>query len=84
MEKKKTLDVRISNMNLVPKWAFLAVKLKKKVDLENEAHFEVFFQIYPSMLETFTGALTILTLVVSWKKKFAEIRDVARALVRFW
>ena len=63
MEKKKTLDVRISNMNLVPKWAFLAVKLKKKVDLENEAHFEVFFQIYPSMLENFTGVLTILTLV---------------------
>ena len=50
-------------MNFVPKWAFLAVKLKKKVDLENEAHFEVFFQIYPSMLENFTGVLTILTLV---------------------
>jgi len=42
MEKKKTLDVRISNINLVPKWAFLLVNLKKKVDLENEAHFEVF------------------------------------------
>ena len=63
MEKKKTLDVRIPNMNLVPKWAFLGLKLKKKVDLENEAHFEVFFQIYPSMLENFTGVLTISTLV---------------------
>ena len=38
-------------------------KVEKKVDLENEAHFEVFFQIYPSMLENFTGALTISTLV---------------------
>jgi hypothetical protein len=55
MEKKKTLDVRIPNMNLVPKWAFLGLKLKKKVDLENEAHFEVCFQIYPSMLENCTG-----------------------------
>ena len=63
MEKKKTLDVRIPNMNLVPKWAFLGLKLKKKVDLENEAHFEVFFQIYPSMLENFTGVSTISNLV---------------------
>ncbi len=50
-------------MNLVPKWAFLGLKLKKKVDLENEAHFEVVFQIYSSMLENVTGVLTISTLV---------------------
>ena len=30
MEKKKTLDVRIPNMNLVPKWAFLGVNPEKK------------------------------------------------------
>ena len=65
MEKKKTLDVRISCMNFVPKWAFLAVKLKKKLNLENEAHFEDVFQICPSMLEIFTGTLTMLTLVIS-------------------
>ena len=64
MEKKKTLDVRISCMNFVPKWAFLGVNLEKKVDLENEAHFEDFFHIHPSMLENFTGVLTISTLVL--------------------
>ena len=38
-------------------------KSEKKVDLENEAHFEDVFQIYPSMLEKSTAEFTISTLV---------------------
>ena len=55
MEKKNTLDVRILSMNLVQKWALLAVKLKKFSDLIINAHFEAFFQIYPSMLKKITA-----------------------------
>ena len=55
MEKKKTLDVRIPNMNLVPKWAFLGLKLKKNSGLMINVFFEGVFQIYPSMLEKITG-----------------------------
>ena len=65
MEKKKTLYVRILSMNFVQKWALLAVKLQKFSDLIINAHFEAFFQIYPSMLKKITAELTILTLVAS-------------------
>ena len=44
---------------------YTGVNLKTKVVLENEAHFEDCFQIYPSMLEKSTGEVTILTLVSS-------------------
>ena len=57
------IAICMTSMNFVQKWALLAVKLKKFSDLIINAHFEAFFQIYPSMLEHFTGVLTILTLV---------------------
>ena len=51
-------------MNFVQKWALLAVKLKKFSDLIINAHFEAFFQIYPSMLKQITAELTIPTVVI--------------------
>ena len=38
-------------------------KVEKNSVLKKSAHFADVFQIYPSMLETFTAAFTISTLV---------------------